>query len=81
MDTIKAETIALVAEYEWVALQKISKTGKPVGLSKAPFTSPMQNRMAMLIPKQRTPLEMMLHIIVLGTTIAAFCTSSAATLC
>jgi hypothetical protein len=75
---MRDETIAFVAGYDFVALKKISIIGKPVGVFKAAATSPMLNRMAILIPKQRIPLTTILQTMVLGTTTAAFFTSSAA---
>ena len=60
-----------------MALKKISIMGKPVAVLVAFSILPMVKRMAMLMPKQSVPLTTMLHIMVLGTTTAAFSTSSA----
>ena len=81
IDMINADTIALVAAYDWVALKKISIMGKPVAVLVAFSMLPIVKSIAMLMPKQSVPLTTMLHIIVLGTTTAALSTSSAAQVC
>lgn len=81
MDMINADTIALVAAYDWVALKKISMMGNPVAVCVAFSMLPIVKSIAMLMPKQSVPLTTMLHIMVLGTTTAALSTSSAADVC
>lgn len=68
---IKKVAIPVAPPFDPVAWVNISRTGNLVGVFTASSTLPIQNRVAISIPKPRTPLIAMLSIRLWGTAVDA----------
>lgn len=68
--------MAVALPVDFVAWEKILMNGYPVGLISSFSTSPAQKNIAMRAAKPRTPLSMVVAIIVRGANVEAFAISS-----
>lgn len=73
---VTIEPITAVPAVDPVACIKIAMKGYPVGDFRANPRSPLQNNMAINMPKPKDPLINTLSIIEVGTAMAAFVISS-----
>jgi hypothetical protein len=73
---VTIEPITAVPAVDPVACLKIAMKGYPVGDSRADPRSPLQNSMAINMPKPKDPLINTLSMIEVGTAIAALVISS-----
>lgn len=73
---VTIEPITAVPAMDPVASKKIARKGYPVGDSRADPRSPLQNSMAINMPKPKDPLIKTLSMIEVGTATAAFVISS-----
>ena len=73
---IRAAVIAFVARFDCVAILKISMIGRAVGVFGAAVRSPILTRKVLEKANVKVPLRIMPAIMLRGTTMPAFTTSS-----
>lgn len=73
---VTIEPITAVPAMDPVASKKIARKGYPVGDARAVSRSPLQNSMAINMPKPRDPLIKTLSMMEVGTATAALVISS-----